>query len=182
MNKQISKMDRRRVLETCSFGAFFSDRRNKDSMYKRKNSQLHVAHPNPKRPRFHWWNDMVTADIAIAIMVGIFAILPYTYTDVDIYDGITPYIHDLTLELKYDDMPVDELTTCNFIQAATNIILETTRMDTGGDIFGLVARHAIRTIRTGRDTVRQRRRCGSLAVPYTFPVDDNVIAVLQLYD
>lgn len=175
-------MDRVRVLETWSIGEIFSDHRYKDSMYKRKTSQLHVAYPNPKRPRFHWWNDMVIADIAIAIMVGIFAILPYTYTDVDIYYGIPPYIHDLTLELNYDDIPVDELTTCNFTQAARNIILETTRMDTGADIFDLVARHAIRTIRTGRDTVRRRSWCGSLVVPYTFPVDDNIIAVLQLYD
>ena len=87
----------------------FPDHHNKESMYKRKALQIHVTHLNPKRPRLHQFNDTDIADIAISIMVGIFARLPLTYTDDDIYDGIQPYIHDLKLELKYDDIPFDEL-------------------------------------------------------------------------
>ena len=151
-------------------------------MHKRNSSHIHIAHMNPKRPRLHQFNDTDMADIAIAIMVGIFDLLPYTETDDDIYDGIHPYIHDIARVLKYDDIPFDELTTHNFRQAAITIT-GTNCMNNDSETFYLVAEQAIIIIQTGRDTVVQRNRYGSLDFPYTFPVNDSIIAVLnQFYD
>jgi len=150
-------------------------------MYKRNTSHIHIEHTNPKRPRLHQFNDTDIVDIAIAIMVGIFDLLPYTDTDDEIYEGIHPYIHDVTRVLKYDDIPFDELTTYNFRQAAITIT-GTICMNTGSDTFSLVAEQAIITIETGRDMVVQRNRYGSLDVPYTFPVNDSIIAVMNQFN
>lgn len=151
-------------------------------MHKRTTSHIHIAHTDPKRQRLHQFNDTDIADIAIAIMVGIFDLLPYTDTDDDIYNGIHPYINDVTRVLKYDDIPFDELTTYNFRQAAITITGQKC-MNNGSDTFYLVAEQAIIIIQTGRDTVAQRNRYGSVDVPYTFPVNDSIIAVMnQFYD